>query len=190
MRILRTHIKRRRVTDQELEQLYLELVSFAMKRTSCHTQAIEVVHEAMVSTLDRISRLGSVDNLRAYCFKVLRTKFLDQDSPFVSSSRLAENAQVPPDIGFFFHVEQLLSLLPKQEGLVVRAVDIDGQPLSRVAQRMGLSVSYAEKILCRGHTHLKLLLRDELPPHRHSAPSPIQESTLPPLQTKEKHEKY
>ena len=52
-------------------------------------------------------------------------------------------------------VEEILLLLPETERRIIELYDFDSLPLEEVAQRVGLSHSYTERLLGKAHSFIK-----------------------------------
>lgn len=160
MLTLRRHTDRQMPSDEELNAIYAMLVSYAVRRTGDFDEAIEAVQDSIVATLERLSQRGGVDNFKAYCFRVLRSRLslrghrrtVSMDESFLGSAA--------HEGGFDFMMEQAFSQLPAQEREVVRAHDIEAEEVPHIASRLGLSPSYVAKLLSQGHTRLKKILKN------------------------------
>lgn len=161
MQIPRLLIPHHRPSDGELDELYAMLVSYAVRRTDSFDEALDMVQEALTATLERTHRLGDVENFKAYCFQVLRSKLALRGSRHTLPLDAATLPTAEPEPCLDFLINEALRQLPLQEQAAVRAHDLDGEETDAIARRMKLSESYVCKLLSQGHTRLKTLLKKQ-----------------------------
>lgn len=159
VKIPHQHIPHRTPTDSELDELYAMLVGYAARHTDSFDEALDMVQEALTTTLERTHRLGNVENFKAYCFQVLRSKLALRGKYHALPLEAATLPLCEQDSCFDFILDETLRHLPIQEQAVVRAHDLEGEDTDAIARRMKLSESYVCKLLSQGHTRLKTLLK-------------------------------
>lgn len=159
MQIPLLHKPHRSPSDGELNELYAMLVSYAVRRTDSFDEALDMVQEALTATLERTRRLGGVENFKAYCFQVLRSKLALRGTHHALPLDASAMPAAEPEPCLDFLIDEALRQLPLQEQAAVRAHDLDGEEVDAIARRMKLSESYVCKLLSQGHTRLKTLLK-------------------------------
>ena len=127
MQIPRLLIPHHRPSDSELDELYAMLVGYAVRRTDSFDEALDMVQEALTATLERTRRLGGVENFKAYCFQVLRSKLALRGSHHTLPLDAAILPTAEPEPCLDFLIDEALRQLPLQEQAAVRAHDLDGE---------------------------------------------------------------
>jgi len=118
------------MTDNELKELYAMLMHSALKATPVFDEAQDLVQESLTRTMEQISLGVGVRFFKAYCFQVLAS---------LKSRMFKEQKR-----------NQLVA-----ERRIIELYDFDSLPLEEVAQRVGLSHSYTERLLGKAHFFIK-----------------------------------
>lgn len=151
------------MTDNELNELYAMLMHSALKATPVFDEAQDLVQESLTRTMEQVSLGVSVRYFKAYCFKVLASlksrMFKDQKRNQLVADVPEGASSAPADYySMEMLVEEILSQLPDTERRIVELYDFDSLPLEEVAQRVGLSLSYTERLLGKAHSFMKTKL--------------------------------
>lgn len=148
------------MTDNELKELYAMLMQSALKATPVFDEAQDLVQESLTLTMEQISLGVGVRYFKAYCFQVLASL---KSRMFKEQKRNQLVADVPEGASISsvdndsmdMLVEEILLQLPETERRILELYDFDSLPLEEVAQRVGLSHSYTERLLGKAHSFIK-----------------------------------
>lgn len=150
----------RAMTDEDLNNLYAMLMCSALKATPVFDEAQDLVQESLARTMEQVSMGVNVRYFKAYCFKVLaslKSRMFSDRRRHILVADLPENAAQGRYDYYSMELlmEELFALLPDTERRVVELYDLEALPLDQVAARLGLSVSYTERMLGKAHSFIK-----------------------------------
>ncbi len=145
-----------------------ELRGYLTRQTSNPTQAEDILQETFLRAITEGSKFCSLENPRAWLFRVARNQMIDQSRSYAAKhqeSLLAE--ELPQDIDDIPAIKTLdICLLKALERLddadreAIERCDLDGELQATFAKDKGLSLAGAKSRIQRARKRLKTELVD------------------------------
>ncbi|MBQ6068804.1 MAG: RNA polymerase sigma factor [Bacteroidales bacterium] len=161
----KTSTKHTAYSDEELNELYAMLMHEALKATSQLHVAQDMVQECLTLTLEQVYWGKGIEHFKAYCFKVLHSLKIRlwNDQNRIRHVDSMQEESLVDDIDYYtteMALKECLSRLSQREREIVELHDLECHSLEETAAKMGLTISYATRLLGRAHTALKKELKE------------------------------
>lgn len=140
-------------------------LSFLERRVATRAVAEEVLQEAFVRALERGGGLRDDESAVAWFYRLLRNALIDHHRRGAAESRaVARAASEPEALDAELHavvcacVTSLIATLPAPQAEILREVDLAGQPVAAVADRLSITANNAHVRLHRARQALRIQL--------------------------------
>jgi len=145
-----------------------ELRGFLTRQTGNPTRAEDILQETFLRAITEGANFCSLENPRAWLFRVARNQLIDQSRSYSFKNQSAELAEdLPDEINEIPAVKTLdvclpraLAKLEKEDREVIERCDLEGQLQAQFAKDKGLSLAGAKSRIQRARKRLKVELVD------------------------------
>ena len=140
-----------------------ELRGFLTKQSGSVAQAEDILQETFLRAMTEGAKFCSLENPRAWLFRVARNQLIDQSRSYAARNRAGEPAEdIPDEIEEIPAITTLDACLPKalarldkEDREAIERCDLEGELQARFAEDKGLSLAGAKSRVQRARKRLK-----------------------------------
>jgi len=152
------------------------LYRLALRLVGESTEAEDVVQETMIKLWEDRNRLAEVNNLDAWCTRLVRNLGIDRlrskqrrrNQPLEAAPQVADRAPDPikslQAADLKSHIDRLMMKLPEQRRLVLHLREVEGLSYREIADQLGISLDQVRTDIHRARQFLRAALQ---PYHQH-----------------------